>query len=169
MDKRLPLALIFSAFWFHEKGQNEAQKGTNIKKLGERPPDRIVLFLSVAKERFIVLCENKVIVRIIVLSNLFYNSIRQRFKSEFQVSSLKCFVGRGNVTSASSSSAAKLPSTEEGRAHHEATQDRARPDFRIEECGTRNGWTDAAVSLSPASIKTAHLSFELASRVNSDF
>ena len=80
----------------------------------------------------------------------------EHIKFDSQVSSLKCFVGRGNATSASSSSAAKLPLTEEGRAHHEATQDRARPDFRIEECGTRNGRTDAAVSLSPALINTLY-------------
>ena len=62
------------------------------------------------------------------------------------MSSLKCFVGSGNVTS--TSAALLLPSTPEGRAHHEATQDSggARPEFRIEECGTR----DDAVSLSPA-------------------
>lgn len=58
------------------------------------------------------------------------------------MSSLKCFVGRSNATS----TALLLPSTPEGQAHHEATQDRARPEFRIMECGTR----DDAVSLSPA-------------------
>ena len=68
------------------------------------------------------------------------------------MSSLKCFVGRSNATS----TALLLPSTPEGQAHHEATQDRARPEFRIEECGTRD---DTAVSLSPACriIKTTHL------------
>ena len=63
------------------------------------------------------------------------------------MSSLKCFVGRSNATS----TALLLPSTPEGQAHHEATQDRARPEFRIEECGTR----EAAVSLSPAAHSVA--------------